>query len=321
MNLSCDVIRDILPLYAEDMVSGATRELVDEHLCGCDGCTKELAALKKAPKVPVEEDTGSLKRIGAAIHKKQVLTVLTVLMFAVTIVLGGTMLLDAPIYLSASDAIINVEALEGGRLCTTLSDYVVGTGSCGSGRTDTMEPTGNYGIIAWTRLSKLLLLNNQRLMTSSPDLEKVITMASNGQAIYQLEGGATSQNFWYCSAKDGTGVTLLWDAGNNYYGTPLIEVNYHLGWYCGILVILAAAFLFIRRCFHCGWCREACVWIAIAAGSLSLSTVIACAGQFMELWGEFTDSVMKGSVLAVPMIAAVGLARQLYLLNQKEKMI
>ena len=45
MEISCDIIKDILPLYAEDMVSNATREMVDEHLCKCDDCTKELASL------------------------------------------------------------------------------------------------------------------------------------------------------------------------------------------------------------------------------------------------------------------------------------
>ena len=45
MKISCDIIRDLLPLYAEDMVSEDSKHLVDDHLCGCDACVKELAAL------------------------------------------------------------------------------------------------------------------------------------------------------------------------------------------------------------------------------------------------------------------------------------
>lgn len=53
MNITCDIIKDLLPLYAEDMVSRDSKKLVDDHLCGCDGCARELAELKKAPRVPL----------------------------------------------------------------------------------------------------------------------------------------------------------------------------------------------------------------------------------------------------------------------------
>ena len=42
MDISCDIIRDVLPLYAEDLVSDATRQMVEDHLCGCDPCLKQL---------------------------------------------------------------------------------------------------------------------------------------------------------------------------------------------------------------------------------------------------------------------------------------
>ncbi|MCI8714118.1 MAG: zf-HC2 domain-containing protein, partial [Ruminococcus sp.] len=35
MNDKCNLIRDILPLYVEDMVSTDTREFVSEHLEHC----------------------------------------------------------------------------------------------------------------------------------------------------------------------------------------------------------------------------------------------------------------------------------------------
>ena len=34
MKLSCNVIRDLLPLYAENLNSEESNALVDEHLCG-----------------------------------------------------------------------------------------------------------------------------------------------------------------------------------------------------------------------------------------------------------------------------------------------
>ena len=38
----CSVIRDILPLYADDSVSRDTAELVREHLEDCPACRGEL---------------------------------------------------------------------------------------------------------------------------------------------------------------------------------------------------------------------------------------------------------------------------------------
>ena len=40
----------------ENLTSEDSKKLVDDHLCGCDDCTKELAVIMKAPKVPVEVD-------------------------------------------------------------------------------------------------------------------------------------------------------------------------------------------------------------------------------------------------------------------------
>ena len=63
MKLSCNVIRDLLPLYAENLTSEESNALVDEHLCGCDECAKQLGILKKAQAIPVETDAPGLKKI------------------------------------------------------------------------------------------------------------------------------------------------------------------------------------------------------------------------------------------------------------------
>lgn len=52
MGIHCDVIRDLLPLYAEDLCSAPSRELVDEHLAGCPACAQTLKGLKQAIPAP-----------------------------------------------------------------------------------------------------------------------------------------------------------------------------------------------------------------------------------------------------------------------------
>ena len=51
MKNECSIVRDILPLYLESMVSDETGEFVKEHLRGCPECTAELEALKAEPKI------------------------------------------------------------------------------------------------------------------------------------------------------------------------------------------------------------------------------------------------------------------------------
>ena len=51
MKNECSIVRDILPLYLENMVSDETGTFVKEHLKGCPECTAELEALKAGPRV------------------------------------------------------------------------------------------------------------------------------------------------------------------------------------------------------------------------------------------------------------------------------
>ncbi len=45
MRVDCDVIRDLLPLYAEDMVSTKSRELIEAHFDECEECRKVYEAM------------------------------------------------------------------------------------------------------------------------------------------------------------------------------------------------------------------------------------------------------------------------------------
>lgn len=51
MRNECNIIRDLLPLYAEDMVSADTADFVEAHLAACAACRAELEALRQ-PKIP-----------------------------------------------------------------------------------------------------------------------------------------------------------------------------------------------------------------------------------------------------------------------------
>lgn len=42
MNISCDIIKDLLPLYHDDVCSEDSRRLIEAHLEGCEACRAEL---------------------------------------------------------------------------------------------------------------------------------------------------------------------------------------------------------------------------------------------------------------------------------------
>lgn len=68
MKNECSVVRDILPLYLENMVREETGEFVREHLEHCPECTAELEVLKAGTRV--DEGSGEMQnRLEAEVVK------------------------------------------------------------------------------------------------------------------------------------------------------------------------------------------------------------------------------------------------------------
>lgn len=47
MKINCDVINDLLPLYAENMISESSKELVEEHISTCPSCQLKLRQIQE----------------------------------------------------------------------------------------------------------------------------------------------------------------------------------------------------------------------------------------------------------------------------------
>ncbi len=297
MNITCNVIRDLLPLYAEDMVSNDSKKLVDDHLCHCDKCTKELAELVKTPKVPLDVEPASLKRVGNTIRRIKILAVMAAVFLLATVVLSVSLFLDATVYLTAEQAVVSTEVMEDGDIRIRCSGLLTGIGSLGDG-----EETGNWGVIAYTRMGKLLTGAGGTYVSE-----------------FTLEGGADTRNLWYCNAKTGIGETLLWDAGKDYDGAPLAQVNYHLAYYFAGVLALGVVLLLLSRVLKGKWQGELCFRLGALAACNGVSILIVSAGQFMEIWGEFAENFQKGLTLTVPMVLSVLFVRQILLLRKQDQ--
>lgn len=92
--ISCDIIRDILPLYLDDVVSDDTKELVEEHLETCDRCKREADILKKKVTLLTNKtiklsDAKVLKGLRNRLFRKKVIVSLLSIAVSVAIMVGA----------------------------------------------------------------------------------------------------------------------------------------------------------------------------------------------------------------------------------------
>lgn len=175
MRLSCDVISDLLPLYAEKMVSDDTRALVEEHLDACPSCKAELDKMvhpkKFAPDTHIEPFRKAKKKLNTTKVYTAILSVLVTLVITLTIVAY----LTAPQYLPYSKEIVSVSARDDGAVYLTFSEQVAGYDI---NRDLTEDRTGyEYSITTWeTTWHKRIAKNNIGSIVINPDQENVVSI-------------------------------------------------------------------------------------------------------------------------------------------------
>ena len=65
--MNCEIIRDLLPLYAEGLTGQAANHEIEEHLAGCEACAKALQQLR----LPVEQAEPHAEAWKAAVKKER----------------------------------------------------------------------------------------------------------------------------------------------------------------------------------------------------------------------------------------------------------
>lgn len=87
--MKCNIVKDLLPLYAEGLCSGETAEEIREHLEGCPECSKLAECDLAAGKVPEPEEATAMKKVNKSFKKKKVIIrILSGLLTAVLLVTG-----------------------------------------------------------------------------------------------------------------------------------------------------------------------------------------------------------------------------------------
>lgn len=161
MKNECSIVRDLLPLYAEDMVSDETKSFIDEHIKCCENCRNELEQIKKNnsnQQFNIEEPIKTLKN---KLLKKRVMTIaLTVLItLAAAIVIITS--LTTPKYFPYSQNPISTTETESGTIIINISEQVANYDCNVVYDSDTGKNL--YFIEAWTTpLEKLINSNKTR---------------------------------------------------------------------------------------------------------------------------------------------------------------
>ena len=105
MKNECNIVRDILPLYVEDMVSEETAKFVKEHLVECENCREYYEGMKsmdgfvenKSDNLDESNMVSSLKNIKNKINKQIRNRVLSAVAIILVVIVGFNLLVNVAI--------------------------------------------------------------------------------------------------------------------------------------------------------------------------------------------------------------------------------
>ncbi|MCD7829242.1 MAG: zf-HC2 domain-containing protein [Clostridiales bacterium] len=125
--ITCNIIRDLLPLYAEGEASADTQALVEEHLAECPACAAQLEELKAPLAVPLETEQRIMARLRRKRRNRLIRNgIIAVILVALLVVLPVVSVMqDTAVELDASDLL--VETTSTGQTRLQLSDRARGS--------------------------------------------------------------------------------------------------------------------------------------------------------------------------------------------------
>ncbi len=223
-NVYCNIIKDILPLYIDNLISEDTRKFVENHIQNCDECRKELSLLKtdlNVPEVIINEQDGVaiLKKLRLDIRKKRVFTGI----LSAIIVILSFVYLTAPEYLPYTES-LEIAAAKENNGSVTLSftgEYEL-----------SQRAQGVYDISLYDTIwNKLFNTEKKQTIIVNPNGEAVNT-------IYYVSNGDQEDKVIY-------GENPIYNGG--VMTLPRLFLNYYITLDMLIALVLAVFFLMFRK--------------------------------------------------------------------------
>ena len=189
MKQECSIVRDLLPLYVEDMVSPETAAFVGGHLKSCETCQAEVQRLRQPPDVtpPAQEERpeAPLRRLQKKLLLKRIQTALLAGGFVLVVLLSAFAILSAPRYFPYTAQLLEVTEQADGSLTITFDQAVT---QCQVESLGTQEPDNqseSYSIQAWTSpWDQWFSRSGSRTLTIAPHTDRPVLVyyaQNNGQ--------------------------------------------------------------------------------------------------------------------------------------------
>ncbi|MCP3030830.1 zf-HC2 domain-containing protein [Halobacillus sp. A1] len=126
MKITCNMIRDILPLYVENMASQDTRDIVEEHIVSCENCKKRLEEMRTFEEQPVDTDIAPLRNIQNTLRRKKLQTIILSVMVTLVFAVVTMAYLTTPEYISYNENAVSIIEKDDGTVLLNFSEEVSG---------------------------------------------------------------------------------------------------------------------------------------------------------------------------------------------------
>jgi hypothetical protein len=219
MKITCNIIRDISPLYFENMASDDSCAMLEEHIDQCDECRNYLDEMKASSNPPVDTDISPLLKIKSTLRKQKIQTALFSMMLSVVIGVIAIAFLTAPEYIPFSEESVSINEIGNGLVIAKFEDIVSGY-DINSYPTD--DNTGYvYHITTWDSIwNRNIEISRTNNTILNPNDENVAAV------------------YYYLT--DGSEDILIYGKDNNPGGGIVTLPRLFLSYYSLIAMILAA---------------------------------------------------------------------------------
>lgn len=234
MKQECSIVRDLLPLYVENMVSPETAEFVRGHLAACETCQAEYQSLRQPPDVtlPTQEERpeAPLRRLQRKLLLKRIQTALLAGGFVLVVLLSAFAILSAPRYFPYTAQLLEVTQQADGSLTITFDQAVT---QCQVESLGTQEPDNqseSYSIQAWTSpWDQWFSRSGSCTLIITPQTDRSVL-------VYYAQNNGQGDVLVYGEHPDGGMETL-----------PRLVLGYYLVLAAGVFVVLLVVWLTAKK--------------------------------------------------------------------------